>query len=69
MTRALIRLADHPANMDAGATMVSGPRETISVFRTSAGYVACKDGLAFSGLFETEQAARDALSRLYAEAA
>lgn len=62
---ALIRLADHPANLDPGATLVSGAREPISVFRTSTGYVACaRNGLAFAGVFATEHEARENLARL-----
>ncbi|MBR1030081.1 MULTISPECIES: hypothetical protein [Bradyrhizobium] len=61
-----ITLNAHPSNLDANARLVSGPRERLSIFSVSGGYVAADEKGALPGLHQSEAAARAALHRDHA---
>ena len=60
---ALIPISQHPLNTDPTATLVSGSRERMSVFRTSKGFVSVLDGMTSPDVFATESDARGALTQ------
>ena len=59
----LIPVSQHPLNLDPTATLVSGSRERMSIFRTSKGFVAVLNGMAPADIFATESDARGALTQ------
>ena len=56
----IIDIADHPHNSDPAATLVSGSRERLSIFKVQAGFVPVLDGRTYPHTFATEAAAREA---------
>lgn len=67
--RKIIKTRDHPHNVCRGQRRVSGALERHGIYSCPHGFTAtlwrydgAGNGLALAGLFETEQAARDALA-------
>ena len=59
----MIKISDHPMNLDRSAELVSSAREQLSIFRVHGGFVACLNGMAIATVFPTQETARAALSQ------
>ena len=57
-----VALGDHPSNLDPTAELVSGSRESLSIFRVRGGFLASANGVAHLQLYASQDAARAALA-------
>lgn len=67
MPHTVIRLCDHPSNLDKSAVWVSGMHEPGMIFRVIGGYLAITDSHdthnTITGLFESKEKARAAIAK------